>query len=245
MPANLHLFGLVHLIILAAVPLLAVLLAALQGKLKPGSRGPRLVLAFLLLLCTVLYYGNFAIHGQPMFPTHLPLELCDASLWLAIVSVLTLNSAAFDLAYYFGAAGASMALLTPNMSEPSLFLSVQFFADHGLIVVAVLYLIWSGQARPRPGSVARAMLGLNIFAAVAGIFDFLFKTDYMFLRAKPVTVSALDLLGPWPWYLVACEGVAWVFFALLYLPFRQAKAVTAWPMGQASREVYPSQREDA
>jgi len=235
MPANLHLFGLVHLLILGAVPLLAWALAAGQRGLPAGARGIRWTLALLLLLCTVLYYGNFAVHGVAMFPRHLPLELCDASLWLAIAALLTLNPLVFDLAYYFAAAGATMALLTPNLTEPSLFLSVQFFADHGLLVVAVLYLAWSGQARPRPWSVARAMVGLNVFAAIAGTFDSVFKTDYMFLRAKPPTVSALDLLGPWPWYIVACEGVALAAFLLLYLPFR-GPAVEASERGYSQDE---------
>lgn len=121
-----------------------------------------------------------------------------------------------------------MALLTPNLPESATaFMTFQFFAGHGLMVVGVLYLVWSRQARPRPGSVARAMLALNIFAAFVGAFDAIFKTNYMFLRTKPPTKSALDLLGPWPWYSLACEGVALALFVLLYLPFRQAKAQTS------------------
>jgi hypothetical integral membrane protein (TIGR02206 family) len=222
MPANLHLFGLVHLLILAAVPLLAAGLAVVQKRLGPEWRSARYGVAAVLFVSNALYYGNYAVHGQPMFPTHLPLELCDASLWLIIIASLSLNPLAFDLVFYWGLAGASMALLTPNMQEPSLFISVQYFVDHGLIVVGTLYLLWSGQARPRPGSVARAMIGLNIFAIVVGTFDYLFKTDYMFLGAKPKTVSALDLLGPWPWYIVSCEGVGLGLFLLLYLPYRKA-----------------------
>ncbi len=228
MPAHLHLFGLVHLVILAAVLLLAAILAAVQRNLPPGSRGLRLGLAVFLFLSTALYYGDLFMHGQQMFPDHLPLELCDASLWLVILALLTLNPAIFDLAYYGALAGASMSLLTPNLPESSpVFLSVQYFADHGLMVTATLYLVWSRQARPRPGSVGRAMLALNIYAAIVGIFDLIFKTDYMFLRAKPQTVSALTFLGPWPWYIVAAEGVALGLFLLLYLPFRRDGAVSS------------------
>jgi hypothetical integral membrane protein (TIGR02206 family) len=172
-----------------------------------------------------MYYGYLALHGQLMFPGHLPLELCDFSLWLVIIALLTLKPAAFDVAYYLALAGASMSLLTPNLAESSsAFLSVHFFLDHGLIVAGVLYLLWSGQARPQPGSVGRAMLALNIFAGIDGTFDFIFKTDYMFLRAKPQTVSLLTFLGPWPWYIVAAEGVAFTMFFLLYLPFHRTEA---------------------
>jgi hypothetical integral membrane protein (TIGR02206 family) len=225
MPANLHLFGFVHLLILAAVPLLAAIFAAAQRGLPPGSKELRLVLAVLLFLSSVMYYGYLAVHGNLTFPDHLPLELCDASLVLAIIALLTLSPAVFDVAYYWGLAGASMSLLTPNLPESSpVYLSVQFFLDHGLIVTGILYLVWSRQARPRPGSVGRAMLAVNIFAAIIGTFDFIFKTDYMFLRAKPLTVSLLTFLGPWPWYIVAGEGVGFALFLLLYLPFRQTTA---------------------
>lgn len=224
MPANLQLFGIAHLMILATVPLLAVMLAALQRRLPPGSRAVRVALALLLLLCTILYYGNYFVHGEQMFPGHLPLELCDVSLWLVIPALLTLKPAIFDVAYYFALAGASMSLLTPSLTEPSLFLSVQFFADHGLLVTAILYLVWSRQARPRPGSVVRAMLVFNILLALIGTFDFIFKTNYMFLRAKPETVSLLTFLGPWPWYILAGDSVAFTLFLILYLPFRPANA---------------------
>jgi hypothetical integral membrane protein (TIGR02206 family) len=225
MQTNFHLLGTAHLVILGSVPALAGILAIIQRRLTPGTRWLRIGLAAVLLLDTALYYGHMATHGQITFPDHLPLELCDASLGLVIVALFTLNRVIFDLVYYTALAGASMALLTPNICEPFPSISTaQFFIAHGLVVAGVLYLVWSKLARPRPGSVGRAMLAVNIFAAVVGTFDFIFKTDYMYLRAKPQNVSLLSYLGPWPWYLVVTEGVAFCIFLLLYLPFRRPAA---------------------
>ena len=225
MTTNFKLFGPTHLAILGSVPLLAGLLAYAQRKLAPASRTLRICLACIILLDSAVYYGVLIDRGQLTFPDHLPLELCDASLCLVILALFTLNKTVFDLAYYGALAGATMALLTPNLWEafPS-FTTVQFFIDHGLIVVGVLFLAWSGLARPRPRSVLRAMVAVNLFAACVGTFDYAFKTDYMYLRAKPPNPSLLDVLGPWPWYLAATEFVACGVFLLLYLPFWRANA---------------------
>jgi hypothetical integral membrane protein (TIGR02206 family) len=231
MPPGLRMFGPVHLAIICAVPVAAALLAAAHRKHLPGSRWIRHLLALLLFAATASYYAWFAANGAQMFPNHIPLELCDASLWLVIASLLTLKPAIFDVAYYWAIAGATQSLFTPNLVNPSPFLSIQFFFDHGLIVCSALYLVWSGQARPRRGSVFRSLVAANIYALIVGAFDFRFKTDYMFLRSKPPTPSLLDYLGPWPWYILVGEFVALALFLLLYLPFRHSQpAVPVLPI---------------
>lgn len=223
-PVDLPLLGPAHLAILGGVVALGAALAALQRTLLGGSRNLRLGLAALLLLETLAWYIYQAWIGQLAFPNHLPLELCDITLLLVIVELFTLSAMLLDVCYYLALAGTSMALLTPDLWErfPSLS-TCQFFFAHGLVVAAVLYLVWSGLARPRPGSVGRAMLAVNLWAAVAGSFDWLFKTNYMYLRHKPAQGSLLSVLGPWPWYIAAGEAVALMLFLLLYLPFWRAK----------------------
>ncbi len=217
---NFRLLGATHLAILGGVLLCAAVLALVQRRLGPGFGWLRIGVGSILLVETGLWYGYLARLGQLTFPDHLPLELCDATLYLTIAALLTLSPAVFDLAYYGALGGTSMALLTPDLWErfPSLS-TVQFFIAHGLVVAGVLYLAWSGLARPRRGSVARAMLALNVFAAFDGGFDWIFKTNYMYLAAKPENASLLSFLGPWPLYILASEGVALVLFLLLYLPY--------------------------
>ena len=222
MQSNFALFGPSHLAILASAPLLAALLAWV-GRSSPRMREwLRFFLAAALVLNSIVWYGYLVFRGWLEFPENLPLELCDATLVVTVIALITLNALSFDLAWYGALAGTSMALLTPDLWEPfPSFSTVQFFIAHGLVVVAVLYLAWSGRARPRPGSVWRAMVGLNLFAALAGAFNLIFGTNYMYLGGKPQNPSVLDLLGPWPWYLAVCEALALALFSLLYLPFRR------------------------
>lgn len=224
MGKHFQLFGPAHLAILAAVPALAYILAFAHRKAPAAATTIRLGMAVVLLVNTFLFYGWEIETHLLHFPVNLPLELCDFSLYLVVLSLFTLKPAYFDLAYYWALAGASMAVLTPNITAPlSSFGTAEFFLTHGLTVTAVLYLVWSRQARPRKGSVLRAMIGINILALIDGPFDYFFGTDYFFLRAKPANPSLLDFLGPWPLYILSTEGVALILFLLLYLPARRAR----------------------
>lgn len=220
MTTDFHPFGAAHFIILAAVVALAAILALVQRRLLRDGKWLRVTLGIILLADAAVWYSYLAAIGQQIFPGQLPLELCDVALFLMAYVLLTLNRGAFDVAYHWVLAGTTMALLTPDLwgHFPSVS-TVQFFVAHGLVVSAVLYLVWSGQIRPRPGSVLRAMVAVNLLALFDGAFDAIFKTDYMYLRAKPQNVSLLSYLGPWPWYMLMAEPVALALFLLLYWPF--------------------------
>lgn len=226
MHAGFTLFGAIHVAILCAAPLLAGALSFAHRRFPATGNFIRLGFAVVLLVDNAIYYGWQVRHHNLTFPDHMPFELCDISMALTVLSLFLLRPLLFDLAYYWAVAGASMALLTPNLLEPfPSFGSVQFFIAHGLTVAGVLYLVWSGQASPRPWSVVRAMIGVNVFAALVGPFDYLFKTNYFYLRFKPENPSLLDFLDPWPIYIVGTEAVALTMFLLLYLPVRQTRNV--------------------
>jgi hypothetical integral membrane protein (TIGR02206 family) len=220
-----HAFGPAHLAVLAAVPALAVLLAGSQRRAPSSGPAISRTLATLLLVNCAAYYASFALAGEPLFPGHLPLELCDVSVLVAAAALVSRRQAIFDVMYYWALAGAGNALFTPNFTQASWFIWVQYFVSHGLIVVSALYLVWSRRARPRPGSIGRVFLITNGYAVLVGTFDWIFGTNYMYLRHRPPAPTLLDLLGPWPWYIVLCEGLALGLFVLLYLPFRRPVAL--------------------
>lgn len=220
---HLNLFGPAHLLIVISVPLLAWGLGRWSRRSQRAARSIRYTLAALLALTDLVWYAYvLRSEGLRIFPDNLPLELCDVTQWVTIYAACTLNPLAFEIAYYAGIAGSGMAVLTPDLWLPlASYGSISFFLSHGITVITVLVLLWGGLSRPRPGSWWKMLIILNVYAAVVGAFDAIFKTNYMYLRVKPAEVSLLSYLGPWPFYLIGGEVAALILLWLLWLPFRK------------------------
>jgi hypothetical integral membrane protein (TIGR02206 family) len=164
------------------------------------------------------------------FPEGLPLELCDLTLWLTVASTLTLQPTVFEFAWLAGLGGSLMAVLTPDLWAPPLsYPTIYFFLAHGGVIASLLFLVWSGLARLRPGCVWRTLCLLNAYAAVIGVFNAVFHTNYMYLCRKPSSASLLDLFGPWPFYIAAGEATAVIMFWLLWVPFRNKRSCVITP----------------
>ncbi len=222
MNSHFHLFGPAHLLILASVPAVALLLSWLSRRSPASARAIRYALGTFLALNEFVWDAYNLHFGGFRFPGGLPLQLCDATLWMTVLALFTLNPLAFEIAYFAGLGGAGMALLTPDLWAPlASYPTIYFFVAHGLVVACTLMLLWSRQAWPRPGSPWKVFAALNVYAVAIGIFNLIFKTNYMYLCSKPASASLMNVLGPWPWYLLPCEAVALAIFWLLWLPVRR------------------------
>ena len=210
-----------HVAILLAVLAVAGGVSALLRHRPARSRAVRFSLGGFLAANELVWYG-YRLHEEGFrFPEGLPLQLCDLTLWLTVAAALTLRPKVYEIAYFCGLGGSSMALLTPDLWAPiSSYPTVYFFLSHGFVVVTLLTLVGGRLVRPRPGCVWRTFTILNIYTAAVGIFDAVFKTNYMYLCQKPVSSSLLDYFGPWPAYILVAEAFALAMFWLLWLPLR-------------------------
>jgi len=217
-------FGPAHLGALATVAVLAVSLVGLVRARPALGRAVRLVLAAGIALLVVFEFSVGIREGWLGWAAVLPLELCDAALVLAVITLLLPRRATAEVVYFWAVSGSVLAMLTPDLAwDFPRWEFVVFFGLHGLVLVAALVLVFALGLRPRPGAPLRVWAITLAWAAFVGLVDLAFGTNYMYLCRKPPSATPLDWMGPWPVYIGVGAAVALALFLLVGLPFRRER----------------------
>lgn len=215
-------FGPVHLISLGIIALCMTAIFYFGRKASDtGKRNIRYGMAAVLIVIECSWHLWNLTTGQWTVQTMLPLHLCSAMVWLSIVMLIAMNYTIFEFAFLLGMAGALQALLTPDAGIYG-FPHFRFFhilLSHGTLVTAALYMTIVEGFRPTPKSILRVLLFSNLYGAVVFVINFLIGGNYLFIAHKPTTASIIDLMPPWPRYIVIIELLGVVFMLLFYLPF--------------------------
>lgn len=213
-------WGTSHLAVLALTVVGAIGLVALARRGPDRAvRLTGLVLAGALALVTL---GYQVVAFDPAHPgTTLPLQLSDLAPYAAAWAVVSGQRWATALTYYWGLTLSVQALLTPALGggdfpAPSFLV---FFADHVLVVWIAVLLTWGLGRHPTWHDYRFALVATVCWAVPAQVVNVLADANYGYLDHKPETASLLDLLGPWPWYLLAEAALVVGVWALITLPW--------------------------
>jgi hypothetical integral membrane protein (TIGR02206 family) len=184
-----------------------------------GSRG----LAIVIGVTYLVEHAWFVTRGTWSLDFNLPLHLTDVVTIVSVLALWTARPVLVELTWFWALTASLQAVLTPDLGAefPELLYWTFFITHSGAVVAAVLLVIGRGIG-PRRGSVKRAFLATLVVAAAAGTANLLTGGNYMWLREKPDTASLLDVMGPWPWYILGAAALALLLFTLLSAPFRPA-----------------------
>ncbi|MDG5789561.1 TIGR02206 family membrane protein [Evansella sp. AB-P1] len=187
---------------------------------KQYMRHVRWIIFVLLIFSEISLIAWTIYHGLWSVRFHLPLNLCTISLYVTAFMIVFRSYAIFEIVYFFGVGGAIQALLTPDLfyTFPH-FRFLHFFIAHIAIILGIFYMVFVYKFRPTFRSMIKSFVALNVIAFIVFWVNIMTGANYMFLARKPEGPSILDLLGPYPWYILSLELVAIVMFILLYLPF--------------------------
>lgn len=152
--------------------------------------------------------------------TAAPMHLCDWAAVAAMVALLVQNQVAYELCYFWALGGTLQALLTPDLSydfpDPRF---ISFFALHGGVVAAALYMTLCLRMRPVPRSILRVTMWSTLYLLVAMSVDWAFGANFGYLRTKPSHPSLLDYMAPWPLYIPELILIGLMSALILYAPF--------------------------
>jgi hypothetical integral membrane protein (TIGR02206 family) len=207
-----------HIAALAATTVAAALLVA--GARGFGDRWAVPVgraLAVVILGAYCCEQLTYALRGEWTLEVNLPLHLTDAVTLVSVAALWRPGSALLvELVYFWALSATLQAVVTPDLGEsfPDV-LYFTYFVTHSGAVCAACLLVFGARRTPRPGAVWRVYGLTAAFAALAALGTLVTGGNYMFLRRKPSHSSLLDLMGPWPVYIVVAAALALVIFLAL------------------------------
>lgn len=213
-------FGSEHLMFLLYSVILYIILLYLPGFIGISKQTIRKIFAWLVLAgkVTELIYQFFFLPSVP-WVHHLPLHLCDIAHILSIIMLFTGSKRIFEI-LYFWSIGAVIANITPEIgAQATLVRKLFFFSNHTFIVLAVGLMERYYDFRPRFRTILKAWGILVVYALPIIPLNLVLKTNFLFLRNKPAGGSAMDYLGPWPYYIVSLLFVVLGVFIVMYLKY--------------------------
>lgn len=213
--------GIAHLGALAVLVLLNLYLIRFRNSSDNTKAAWRWILALILWGNEIAWhYWNYAV-GTWTIQTMLPLHLCSVLVWLGAWMLVTKSKKIYEFVYFMGIAGAVQVLATPDLGIYGFphFRFFQTFISHGLIITAAIYMTVVEGFRPTWKSMIRVFVWMNVYALMIYFVNNYLGSNYLMINHKPELPSLLDLLPPWPIYILYMEAIGILSMLLLYLPF--------------------------
>ena len=150
----------------------------------------------------------------------LPVQLCDLAAVVAVVALWTHARWAVALTYFWGITLTTQAVATPDLAadfpHPVFLL---FWVMHIGTVWAAVHLTWTRGIHPDWRRYRLAVVVTAAWLVAVFCLNLAIGSNYGYVNAKPGSATALDLLGPWPWYVLAEVAIIAAVWALMTWPW--------------------------
>lgn len=176
-------------------------------------------IVILLIKIAELSYRHIYV-GEPIYSL-LPLHMCNLTLIIAILTMLTKSQKLFQLTYFW-CLGALFAVITPDIkySFPHP-LTLSFYITHFYLLFAAIYGILFFNFKPTFKGWINSFITLNIFAFIIFFVNKKLETNYLYVNRIPNFSSPLDYFGQWPYYIIVVEIIYLILTYGIYYPFRR------------------------
>tara|TARA_B110000046_G_scaffold186044_1_gene231798 strand:+ start:15148 stop:15894 length:747 start_codon:yes stop_codon:yes gene_type:complete len=203
--------------------LVAVIVAGKRLTTEQNLRLGRSLSVFMSV-SVVIWAGLHLLYDRFNIAVDLPLSLCNLFAFLAPLLFWNPDQRRFEVVYFMVMCGTFQAILTPDLyvGFPGYGFFKYWIVHMGLVLVVVHYLL-AFRLYPRPRAMITTFIWLNVYLLSLIPLNLWLDANYFYIMEKPINPSILDYFGPWPVYILAAEALAFVFFAIAYVPIAVAK----------------------
>ena len=219
-----ELFGTVHLITIAVIIVVSVLLPRTykDKSINQKSTMNKVIAGVIALHLIIAPYKDLYLLANPYdWRETLPLHMCDLSEIFLIWFLLGGPKILYLCAFFWGLGGASMAILTPDISYHDLDY-IFFMIGHGMIIVGIMYATVALGNRPYVNDILKvSAITAFILLPIVYIINILLgePANFWYLVAKPGGASLMDMFPDPPYHLLYTTPIAIAVFYLIYLPY--------------------------
>ena len=219
-----EIFGTVHLLTILSIVLVAIFLPKFyKNKSDEQISLMRKIVAGIIAAHVVISpYKDLYLLAEPYdWRETIPLHMCDLSEIFLVWFLLGGPRLLYTCAFFWGLGGATMAILTPDISHHDLDY-IFFMIGHGMIVVGIMYATVTLGNRPYAKDIVQvSLITALVLLPIVYVINLILgePANFWYLIAKPEGASLMDVFPDPPYHLIVTTPLAIAVFYLIYLPY--------------------------
>tara|TARA_B100000886_G_scaffold120543_1_gene81120 strand:+ start:731 stop:1435 length:705 start_codon:yes stop_codon:yes gene_type:complete len=220
-----QMFGTVHLVTIIVILAVSIFFPKIYKNKTDQQKSlmSKVVAAIIAFHVIMSPYKDLYLLANPYdWRETLPFHMCDLSEIFLIWFLLGGPKILYKCAFFWGLGGASMAILTPDISFHDLDY-IFFMVGHGMIIVGIMYATVSLGNRPYAKDILLvSFITAFVLLPIVYLINIVLgePANFWYLMAKPSAgASLMDLFPDPPMHLIITTPIAIALFYLIYLPY--------------------------
>lgn len=218
------LFGTTHIVTIIAITLVSIFLPLIYKTKSEYQKSIMTKAIAFVIFCHVIispYKDLYLLENPYNWREVLPFHMCDLSEIFLIFFLLGGPSILYKCAFFWGLAGATMAIITPDIEFLDLDYAF-FMIGHGMIIIGIMYATVALDNRPYAKDIVTvSLITALILLPITYLINYILgePANFWYLMQKPAGASLMDAFPEPPYHLLVTTPLAILMFCLIYIPY--------------------------
>ena len=218
------LFGTTHIVTIIAITLISIFLPLIYKTKSEYQKSIMTKAIAFVIFCHVIispYKDLYLLENPYNWREVLPFHMCDLSEIFLIFFLLGGPSILYKCAFFWGLAGATMAIITPDIEFLDLDYAF-FMVGHGMIIIGIMYATVALDNRPYAKDIVTvSLITALILLPITYLINYILgePANFWYLMQKPAGASLMDAFPEPPYHLLVTTPLAFLMFCLIYIPY--------------------------